>query len=235
MNDFIKYLRLKNFKHAYEGLKYAVIHEHNMKIHLLATFVVLLLAIVSDVSKLEFLFLLLAIFFVFATELINTAIEKLVDLVSPEYHELAKVVKDTASGAVLLASAFAVLAGALVFFDPLDRLLKSVRMANELYSIQSIWMFICMLILLYVVLRIRMVLDNQRYRPNFIVMLAFAISAYTSLMTAETSVFLLSFLLAGLFAFVLYYKLEKSLPSVVLGAILGILLATVVALLFLYL
>jgi diacylglycerol kinase len=228
-------MRVKNFKHAYDGFKYAILKEHNMKVHLIVAAIVMILAMISDVSKLEFLFLLLAVALVFITELINTAIEKLVDFVQPEYHEVAKIVKDTAAGAVLLASAFALVTGILVFFDPFDRLLASVRMANELYSIQSIWIFISLLVIVYTFLRIRMTQEKQRYRPNFIVMVAFALGAYTSLMTARTSVFLLTFIMASMFAAMVYFKQEKALVSIILGAILGILLATVVALLFLYL
>jgi diacylglycerol kinase len=235
MNEFFRYMRVKNFKHAYDGFKYAILKEHNMKVHLIVAAIVMILAMISDVSKLEFLFLLLAVALVFITELINTAIEKLVDFVQPEYHEVAKIVKDTAAGAVLLASAFALVTGILVFFDPFDRLLASVRMANELYSIQSIWIFISLLVIVYTFLRIRMTQEKQRYRPNFIVMVAFALGAYTSLMTARTSVFLLTFIMASMFAAMVYFKQEKALVSIILGAILGILLATVVALLFLYL
>ncbi len=228
-------MRVKNFKHAYHGVKYAILHEHNMKIHLIAAALALVLALIGDVTKLELLFLLLAIGLVFITELINTAVEKLVDFVSPEYHEMAKNIKDMSAGAVLLASGFSLVTGILVFFDPLDRLLTSMRTAGELYTIQSIWIFISLLVVIYLFLRIRMTLDNLRYRPNFIVMVAFAIGAYTSLMTARTSVFLLTFLLAGMFAALMYAKMEKSLLSIVIGAILGILLATLMALLLLYL
>ena len=235
MKEFLKYMRIKNFKHAYEGLKYAIINEHNMKIHLIVAAIVMVLALISDLSKVEFLLLLLAVSLVFIAEIVNTALEKLVDFVSPDYHEMAKVVKDTAAGAVLLAAGFSLVTGALIFFDPVDRLLANLRTSNGLYAIQSIWIFICILVIVYVFMRIRMVLEKQRYRPNFLVMIAFAIGTYTTLLTVRSTVFLLTFLLASMVAMIVYFKLEKSLASVILGAILGILLATAAALVILYL
>lgn len=229
-------MRIKNFKHAYEGLKYAIINEHNMKIHLIVAAIVMILAMIADLSTAEFLILFLAISLVFITEMINTAIEKLVDFVSPDYHDMAKIVKDTAAGAVLCAAGFAFVAGVMVFFNPFDRLLTGLQTSDGRYSIQAIWAFISLLVIIYAFFRIRMVLEKRRYRPNFIMMIVFAIAGYTSLQVPEhTQVFLLTFLLAFMFAVLVYYKLEKSLFSIVFGSILGVMLSTIATLMLFYL
>lgn len=73
------------------------------------------------ISKMEWLFVLTAIFLVLVTELMNTAVEAAVDLAEPDIHPLAKAAKDTAAGAVLLAAVFAVIVGCIVFANPVLR------------------------------------------------------------------------------------------------------------------
>ncbi len=104
MNDAQKWLR--SFRYAYEGVKYALFTQHNMRFHFLASFGVLLAALLLSLSKLEVLFLLLAITLMIVTELINTAVEKTVDLAMPDRHPLAKIAKDVAAAAVLVSAVF---------------------------------------------------------------------------------------------------------------------------------
>ncbi len=89
----------------------------NMRIHILATLVVLAGAILLGVSRVELAILLLTIALVLVAEMINTAIESTVDLITQEYHEKAKVAKHVAAGVVLLAAVGAVFVGYLIFFD----------------------------------------------------------------------------------------------------------------------
>lgn len=89
-----------------------------MRVHTGFAVLVLLLAALFRVPPGDWMLLLLAITLVLAAELINTAIESVVDLVSPELHPLAKAAKDTAAGAVFLTAAFAVISGIYVFYRP---------------------------------------------------------------------------------------------------------------------
>ncbi len=107
----------KSFCHALSGLWYAIKCEHNMIIILLATIVVTVAGVYFKISTGEWLFCLTMIGMVSATEMINTSIEAVVDLVTTEYHPLAKIAKDTASTATLLFS-FTALIGALIIFIP---------------------------------------------------------------------------------------------------------------------
>jgi diacylglycerol kinase (ATP) len=86
-----------------------------MRNHFIAAMVVLLLALFLRVGPLEFTLLAISILFVLFAELLNTAVEALVDLVSPGFHPLAKVAKDTAAGAVLVAAFGAAITGYLIF------------------------------------------------------------------------------------------------------------------------
>src|SRR3712207_6755118 len=102
-----------------------------MRFHVVVAAVVLLGSLLVGVSKLELAALILVILFVFVTEMFNTAIEFAVDLVTKEYHPLAKLAKDVSAGAVLVSSIGAVLVGYLVLADNLDSLsldtLDSIR------------------------------------------------------------------------------------------------------------
>lgn len=109
----------ESFRNALEGIAYAMKHEPHMRIHLAASVVVLVAAAWLELSPEDWLWLLSAVAAVWVTELLNTAVERAVDLASPGSHELAKIAKDTAAGAVLVASVYAVAVGLLVLGPPL--------------------------------------------------------------------------------------------------------------------
>ncbi|CAN5770656.1 diacylglycerol kinase [soil metagenome] len=109
----------KSFNHAYRGMVYSVRSQRNMRFHVTASLAVLIVSLLAGVTKLELAALVLAIMIVFITEMFNTAIEFAVDLVTDEYHMLAKLAKDVSAGAVLVSSIGAVLVGYLVLADDL--------------------------------------------------------------------------------------------------------------------
>lgn len=86
-----------------------------MKIHMAAAFLAVVFGIKFTVSPVEWLILVLTIMAVLVTELMNTALEAVVDLASPEFHPLAKIAKDVAAGAVLVTAVSAVIIGSIIF------------------------------------------------------------------------------------------------------------------------
>ena len=110
---------VNSFAYALSGLRHGVSHERNMKVHLVVAFLVLIGGWWLHIERWEVLTVLVAIVFVIFAELMNTAIENVVDLLTEEHREKAKVAKDVAAGAVLVAAGFAVIAGVLVFTEPL--------------------------------------------------------------------------------------------------------------------
>lgn len=108
---------LWSFNYAIEGILYALRTQRNMRLHVLAAAVVLVAAVLMDVSRLEMVALLFAIGFVLFTELVNTAVESTVDLAVDRFEPQAKVAKDVAAGGVLIASLVAVAVGYVIFFD----------------------------------------------------------------------------------------------------------------------
>ena len=105
----------ESMNHAIDGISYTAEHERNFKIELFMMVAVLIAGIYFKVSKTEWLILLLTIGNVLTLELINTGIERCVDLVTKDYHELAKNAKDIAAGAVLIMSIFSVCVGIIIF------------------------------------------------------------------------------------------------------------------------
>lgn len=117
--DFKKQLR--SFGYAWKGIRCCVGKEQNLSFHLIATVLVVIAGWQLDITRTEWAILLLCIGMVIAAELFNTAIEKLVDLVSPEQHPLAGQVKDIAAGAVLVCAATAAMVGLIIFVPYLTR------------------------------------------------------------------------------------------------------------------
>lgn len=113
----------RSFRHAYDGIVSAVRTQRNMRFHVFAAVGVLLASLLLGVSGLELAVLVLTIVVVFVVEMLNTAMEFVVDLVTSEYHPLAKLAKDVSAGAVLVSSVGAVLVGYLVLADDLGTLL----------------------------------------------------------------------------------------------------------------
>jgi diacylglycerol kinase (ATP) len=106
---------LESFNFALEGIIHVLRTQRNMRIHFLVAVIVLVAAVAIGVSKLELIALLLAIGFVFIAEMINSAIEQAIDVATTSFDPLAKLAKDIAAGAVLIATVNAVAIGYLVF------------------------------------------------------------------------------------------------------------------------
>ncbi len=109
----------KSFKYAKDGLKYAFKYEQNMLAHILATTLVIAMGIIFKISLIEWLFVILIIGLVIATELINTSIEAVVDLACKEIDPVAKVAKDTAAAAVMVFAIVAILLALFIFLPKL--------------------------------------------------------------------------------------------------------------------
>jgi len=101
--------------YSYDGLKYAYKYEQSMAIHLVVATSIVVIGLVVGLSIMEWLLVLVLMGFVLATELVNTSLEAVVDLISPEYHPLAKIAKDTASAAVGVFSLVAFISGLIIF------------------------------------------------------------------------------------------------------------------------
>jgi diacylglycerol kinase (ATP) len=121
---------IDSFNYAFEGIIHVLRTQRNMRLHFLVAFVVIVAALIANVTKLELISLLISIAFVLIAEMLNSAVEAAIDIATTSFDPMAKLAKDIAAGAVLIAAANAVAVGYLVFSgrvanrsaDLLDRL-----------------------------------------------------------------------------------------------------------------
>lgn len=122
----------KSFGYAFAGVARTFLRERNMRVH-----VVLMIYMFSFLgfgkwfvlTKVQWCLLLVCCALVIGCELVNTAVESVVDLASPEIHPLAKIAKDAASGAVLVCAVFSVVVGVLILYQP-----EAFRAMNEYFK-----------------------------------------------------------------------------------------------------
>jgi diacylglycerol kinase (ATP) len=105
----------ESFNFAFEGIIHVLRTQRNMRIHFAIAVAVLVFALIVDVTKLELIALLISITFVLIAEMLNSAVEAAIDIATTEFDPMAKLAKDVAAGAVLIASTNALVVGYLVF------------------------------------------------------------------------------------------------------------------------
>lgn len=106
------------------GVARTWVRERNFRLHVVMSVIIIVMAAVLRVSRVECAVLVLTMGLVFTAELLNTAMESVVDLVSPEYHDAARTAKDAAAGAVLMSALTAVIVGLLILGPPLWQWLR---------------------------------------------------------------------------------------------------------------
>jgi diacylglycerol kinase len=112
------------FSFAWNGLREAAKLERNFRIHLIFAVCVIIAGILFQLTRLEWAIIILVIGFVLVMELMNSVIEKIIDYVKPEIHPTAKLIKDFAAGAVLVAAITAVLIGMIIFIPKMYILIR---------------------------------------------------------------------------------------------------------------
>ena len=223
-------LRPKNpvasFRHALNGVLLSFKTQRHLRIHFLLGFLALVGGFVWQLPRAELLVLVLSISLVILTELFNTALETVVDLVTPEYHPLAKVAKDVAAGAVLVAAVNAVLVGLVLFFD-VDALRAKLKYPpHEADEVQVLVVGLLMLFLLLVIWKVKG--GKGRFLQGGVVSghsaIAFFLCTLILLISQHPLIAFLAILLAML---VSQSRVEAGIHTVrevLFGAILGILI-----------
>lgn len=114
---------LESMGHALDGIEYTASHERNFRIETVMAILVSIMGFLLKISLIEWTILVLTIAMVLSLEIINTAIERSVDLVTKDYKELAKIAKDASAGAVLVMSMFSVVIGILIFLPKITQVI----------------------------------------------------------------------------------------------------------------
>jgi diacylglycerol kinase (ATP) len=194
-----------------------------MRSHFIAALAVLLVALFLRVSPIEFALLALSILFVLFAELINTAIEAVVDLASPGFHPLAKTAKDTAAGAVLIAACGGGIMGYLILAK---YILPLYGKALAMFGTQSdLGTVVAVLIVTIVVIMIKSLSGKgtplQGGAPSGHAAVAFSIATAVSLNTGDPLISLLCFALAIMVSHSRLLMRIHSMREVVLGSLVG--------------
>lgn len=194
-----------------------------MRMHFIAAVIVLLTALLLRVTPVEFALLALSILAVLCTELLNTAIEAVVDLVSPDYHPLAKIAKDTAAGAVLMAACGAGIMGYLIlstYILPLYR--KALSMFGPSSDISTM---VSVLVVTIVVIMIKSLTGKgtplHGGLPSGHAAVAFSIATAVTINTREPLISLLSFALAIMVSHSRLLMQIHTMKEIVFGSLLG--------------
>ena len=225
---------LQSFNYAFQGVVSAVRYQRNMRVHLVLALAVLMASIFLNLSRLQLVMIFTAVAFVFITELINSAIEAVVDMVTDQFDPRAKVAKDMAAGAVLVAAVNALVVAYLVLADRLTHLsldlLGVIRHAPADLTMIALAVVVLAVIALKAIRRKGTPLSGGL--PSGHAAVAFAAwTAMTFVMAGQSQGILVSFLAFIMAILVAQTRVETgihSLLEVVLGALLGIGVATVI-------
>lgn len=219
-----------SFNNAIEGIIYSVRTQRNMRIHMVVALIVLASCFVYDLSKFEFLALALTITLVMFAELINTAIESVVDMMANYYHPLAKIAKNVAAGAVLLTAINALVVGYVIFWDKITD--ETYRIINVVKTAPPYIIFIILVMICIVTVIIKAIFGEgtplKGGMPSGHSALAFSLATAIALITEEPICILLSYLMALITAQSRVDSEVHSVSEVVVGAIVGTLLTVLI-------
>lgn len=214
-----------SFNYAIEGILYVLKTQRNMRFHFLAGIVMLLLGLYFNLSKAELILLLITISFVFLAEMLNTATELVIDLITDEFHPLARIIKDIAAGAVLVAAINSVVVGYLLFLTslPKDTIQSSIDYirANPLH-ITFISFFIVLLTVIFSKAKIGRGKPLRGGMPSGHSALAFSVWAITLFVAPSKLLIVLIFILALLVAQSRIRPGFHSLKEVIAGSLVGL-------------
>lgn len=219
---------------AIDGVLYAASTQKHVRNHLLTAVAVLLCALIVRVTKLEFILLVISISFVLFAELLNTAVEATVDLITTEFHPLAKIAKDVAAGSVLLSVTAALITGYLILSAYLlpgyKELLAMIGTPLEIAAIVSL------LIVIIAVIVIKAL--SGKGSPFFgglvsgHAAVAFSIATLITLFTQDPLISLLTLLLAVMVSHSRLLMHIHTQREIILGALTGIGITVLITLLF---
>ncbi|MGG7077952.1 diacylglycerol kinase [Clostridium sardiniense] len=231
-------MRLKkivdSFNNAIDGIIYTVRTQRNMKIHMVLTLLVLIACLCFDVSKNEFLILAVTITMVIGAELLNTAIEAVVDMNTKHYHPLAKISKNVAAGAVLLTAINSVVVGYIIFWDKLSNL--SLILLHKIKGSEPYTIFIVLVIVCIVTIIVKAIFGEgtplKGGMPSGHSALSFSLATAISLITEEPICIMLSFIMAIITAQSRVDSEVHSTFEVIVGALFGILITLLIFTIF---
>ena len=223
---------IESFNHAIDGLIYSFKNENNFKSHIVMAILVAFLSLFFDMSRLEMAILCITISLVIFAELINTALEKVVDLVYEYYEPRAKIAKDVGAGAVLLTSLNSLFVGYFIFYERIINVSN-----NAIIKIQKSPVHLTFIALVIVVL-VTLILKSVFYKGRGTHVqggtvsghssVAFCLATIISFLSMKSIIGILAYILAFLVAESRVEGKIHSLSEVIVGGVIGILIAVII-------
>lgn len=220
---------IDSFNYAVSGIILSIKTEKNMLIHYIIAVSVLGLSLFFNFTRVEFLTLLFAITLVLTLEMINTAIEKTVDMITKEYHPYARIAKDISAGAVLISAVNALIVGYLLFFDRLNQFSEVLLFKIKRSPIHLTFISLLLVILLTIGLKAKYYRGRGTHFQGGTVSghsaIAFCIASTIAFLVENILVITLAFGLAFLVAESRVEGKIHTFVEVILGGILGTIIA----------
>lgn len=220
---------LDSFNYAFEGIIYALKTQRNMKIHFIVTVIVLVASLFFNFSKVEIILLLLTITLVLIAEMINTSIESTIDLITDQYNIFAKIAKNVAAGAVLIAALNAVVVAYLIFFHRLNPYTHMVLTRVRQSPIHIT--FIAFLVVIFITIGLKAYFGKgtamQGGMPSGHAAISFALATSITFISENMFIGTLSLLMALL---VCQSRIETRIHNVyeiLVGAVIGIIVTVI--------
>ena len=224
---------IDSFNFAFEGIIHVLRTQRNLRIHFGIAFAVLVFALIVDVTKMELIALLISVTFVLIAEMLNTAVEAAIDIATTSFDPMAKLAKDIAAGAVLIASVNAVAVGYLVFSNKVAN--RSADLLDRLREEPAELTLAALLITLIVVLAVKAYTGRgtplRGGLPSGHAALAFAGWVAATYAAGDTHRFLVSTIALIMAFLVAQTRVESGIHSaleVTFGALIGALATLVV-------
>lgn len=216
-------------QNAFNGIIYAITTQSNIKKQLVIAVIVMLISLFFNLSKAEFLCLMFTVILIIVAEMINTAIETVVDLYTDLYHPKAKIAKDVGAGAVVITAINAIIVAYFLFFEKISTI--GLNIVESIVNSPTHLAFVAIVITVIAIVTLKAAATKNNHKfikegfmPSGQTAVAFAGLTIIWLTTRNVVIFTLSLVLALIIAINRYENGKRSKSEIVVGACVGILI-----------
>lgn len=219
-------------QNALDGIIYAITTQSNIKKQLVIAVIVMLVSLFFDLNKAEFLCLMFTVVLIIVAEMINTAIETVVDLYTDLYHPKAKIAKDVGAGAVVITAINAIIVAYFLFFEKISTI--GLKMIDEIVNSPVHLAFVSILLTVIVIVTLKAAATKkhkfikENFMPSGQTAVAFAGLTIIWLTTRNVVIFTISLVLALIVAINRYENRKRSKMEIVAGALVGVLMVVLI-------
>lgn len=216
---------INSFNNSINGIIQTIKSESHMKVHVAIAIIVIILSLIFDINRYELLILMITVSLVFICEIINTAIEQTVDLITKEYNENAKFAKDAAAGAVMVSAILSLFVGYIVFFDKITKVIitghQFIKLTGRISNITVLILALLSIVVVTLKAIIKKGTSLEGGMPSGHATISFSIVTIIAYITRDTKIVLLALLLALLVCQSRVKTGIHTFNEVIVGAFLG--------------